>query len=352
MADVDKRSSVIDEEEKRADSGRIRPLGAAAALAVLILVLVLPALYRPTLYGKLPFDAHIARDIETVQPQYVFIGNSMLGTRIDAATLARRLGKNCCYVLWTGGAESAWDHQALKNEVLAARHRPKVVFVFFRDAYLTRVNYRADDAYWWKIERLSHDREPELMRAMRESRTWQERLEYTLGLVYPIQKRRDEADYALEWLASQAVAPARTPFGAPVAARYNELFGLDRLKSTDAADDAGAATDLSIYDFEARLPKSLLPAMIEEAKEAGTRLVFIRVQRRPTPSGPPPQPPELVRYMARLEAYLAASGAGFYDFTGDPELTLDRYLDGDHIEPSWKAASTELFLRRLDGYFR
>ncbi len=92
MADVDKRSSVIDEEEKRAHLGRIRPLGGAAALAVLILVLVLPALYRPTLYGKLPFDAHIARDIETLQPEYVFIGNSMLGTRIDEATLAGKLG--------------------------------------------------------------------------------------------------------------------------------------------------------------------------------------------------------------------------------------------------------------------
>ena len=352
MADVDKRSSVIDEEEKRAHSSRIRPLGAGVALAVLIGVLALPALYRPTLFGKLPFDEHIARDIETRRPEYVFIGNSMLGTRIDEATLAASLGKDCCYVLWTGGAESAWDHQALKNEVVAARHRPKVVFLFFRDAYLTRVNYRANDAYWWKIERLSHEREPELMRAMRESRTWQERLEYALGLVYPIQKRRDQADYALEWLASQAVAPSREPYGVPVAARYNELFGLDRLKSTDAADDAGQVTDPSIYDFDARLPKSLLPAMIQEARQAGIRLVFVRVQRRPTRNGPPPQSPELMRYMSKLEAYLAASGAGFYDFTGDPELTLDRYLDGDHIAPSWKVASTELFLRRLDGYFR
>jgi hypothetical protein len=91
----------------------------------------------------------------------------MLGTRIDEHTLEARLGRNCCYILWTGGAESAWDHQALKNEVIAAAHRPKVVFIFFRDVYLTRVTYRANDAYWWKIERLSHDHEPQLECSMR-----------------------------------------------------------------------------------------------------------------------------------------------------------------------------------------
>jgi hypothetical protein len=353
MVDVDKRPSIIDEEERRADSKRVRRLGARTAIAALFLVLALPALYRPTLYGKLPFDRQLARDIAARHPNYVFIGNSMLGTRIDEATLAARLGTDCCYVLWTGGAESAWDHQALKNVVLAADHRPKVVFLFFRDAYLTRVTYRANDAYWWKIERLSHDEEPELQRAMRESRTWQETLEYDLGLLYPLQKRRDQADYGLEWLAGAVAARGRTPYGEPVAEPYNALFGLDRMRGTESADDAGAGNgDAAIYDFDARLPQSLLPSMIELARGAGVRLVFVRVQRRPTAYGPPPQSQDLLRYMAKLKAYLAASGAGFHDFTGDPELTLEHYLDGDHIDPAWKAASTDLFLRRLDGYLR
>jgi hypothetical protein len=354
MADVDQRPSVIDDEEKRAERQRSRPLGAGAVIAALLLTFMAPALYRPTFSGKLPFDRQLIDDISAKKADYIFVGNSMLGTRIDEKTLDARLGKDCCYILWTGGAESAWEHQALKNEVIPAAHRPKVVFVFFRDAYLTRVNYRANDAYWWKIERLSHDQEPELMRAMRESRTWQERLEYELGLLYPIQKRREVADYALEWLAGQCVAPGRTPYGAaPVANRYNELFVLDRLKNIETADDAAAGQDdASIYDFDARLPHSLLPSMIKLAKDAGIALVFVRVQRRPMADGPPPQAPELVRYVAKLRSYLAGNGVGFYDFTGDPELTLDRYLDGDHIRAAWKPESTELFLRRLQNYFR
>jgi len=343
MADIDKGSL------GGLSVGPLRTWTAAAALAVMLL---LPALYRPTLDGKLPFDGHVLREIDTEKPDYIFIGNSMLATRMDQPTLESRVGKNCCYLLWTGGAESAWDHQVLKNYVVAAAHRPKVVFIFFRDAYLTRVTYRTNDAYWWKIERASHEQEPELSRAMQESRTWQERLEYDLGLLYPIQKRRDAANYALAWVASQAVDPGLIPYGAPTAASYNELFSLARLRNVDTADDAGAGTDLSIYDFDARLPRSLLPSMVALAKGAGIPLVFVRVQRRPTPSGPAPQPPQLTGYIARLSRYLADNGAGFYDFTGDPELTLDHYLDGDHIRGEWKQASTELFLQRLQKYFR
>jgi hypothetical protein len=330
-----------------------KSIGPGTAIAVLAAILVLPAVYRPTLHGKLPFSRQALDEINAIHPNYIFIGNSMLGTRIDEATLEDRLGKDCCYVLWTGGGESAWEHQALKNDVIAAEHRPKVVFIVFRDTYLTRVTYRTNDVYWWKIERLSHDHEPELMRAMRESRSWQERLEYDLGMLYPIQKRREKATYAFEWLASQLVAPGSAAYGEPVAGPYNGLFGLNRLKNIEAADDAATdQDDDALYDFEAALPRSLLPSMIELAKGSGIQLVFVRVQRRPTANAPPRQRPELVRYTAQLEKYLAANGVGFYDFTGDPELTLDHYMDGDHIRADWKSASTELFLRRLHAYFQ
>lgn len=353
MADLDQRSSLIADEEQRAEQLRVRPIRPLVAVAALLLIFLPPALYRPTLHGKLPFDGRVLNEINAKRADYVFIGNSMLGTRIDENTLDARLGKNCCYILWTGGAESAWEHQALKNEVIASAHRPKVVFVFFRDTYLTQVSYRSNDAYWWKIERLSHDDEPELMRAMRESRTWQEQLEYDFGLLYPIQKRREAAAYALEWLASLAVGSERIPYGMPIASRYNELFELGQMKNVETADDfAAGGGEFFNYDFDARLPHSLLPSMIKLAKDAGISLVFVRVQRRPTPQGPAPQSPQLIRYVAKLRAYVIGNGAGFYDFTGDPELTLDHYLDGDHIRADWKPASTELFLRRLQAYLR
>ena len=354
MADLDQPSSLIENEEQRAERLRIRPIRPLMAAAAILMIFLTPGLYRPTLQGKLPFDRRVLDEINAKSADYVFIGNSMLGTRIDESTLDAQLGKNCCFILWTGGAESAWEHQALKNVVIASAHRPKVVFVFFRDTYLTQVSYRSNDAYWWKIERLSHDDEPELTRAMRDSRTWQERLEYDLGLLYPLQKRRENATYALEWLASLAVGPERIPYGMPVASRFNEPFELGQMKAIETADDFGAATRDELFndDFDARLPHSLLPSMIKLARDSGITLVFVRVQRRPTLQGPAPQSAQLIRYVAKLRAYLTGNGAGFYDFTGDPQLTLDHYQDGDHIRADWKTASTELFLRRLQAYFK
>jgi hypothetical protein len=65
---------------------------------------------------------------------------------------------------------------------------------------------------------------------------------------------------------------------------------------------------------------------------------------------PPDQSPALVRYVADLEAWLESQGALFHDDTGDPEMTLDLYEDGDHVGD--RRRYTEIFRKRLDPLFR
>jgi len=352
MVDVVDHSSIIEEEERRAGRSSTGKISVGKASLVLLTLLVLPALIRPQRLDKLAFDEQTLAEINAVRPDYVFIGNSMLESRIDPKVLAERLGERCCFILWTGGAESAWMHQALKNIALAADHTPKTVFMFFRDTYLTQPTYRATDRYWWKIERLSHRDEPELTRAMAQSRTWQEELEYRLTQVYPIEKARDRVAGFVSWVASEIVTPGRVPLGGQAGQKYDALFDLDKLRSVEADDTAFGEEDLSEFDFAGHVNSSLLPSMVNLAKQHGVTLVFVRVQRRPTASGPPPQRPELKTYIAHLREYVLAHGAQFYDFTGDPALTLDHYNDGDHISAAWRPQSTELFLERLSGAFK
>jgi hypothetical protein len=99
------------------------------------------------------------------------------------------------------------------------------------------------------------------------------------------------------------------------------------------------------YDFHAQVGKSILPHFIELAQKHSISLVFIRVQRRPTENGVQPDFKELAKYMEELQAYLASHDADFYDFSGDPELRLSAYNDGDHIKDA--KIYTELFVRRL-----
>lgn len=344
MVDVLKENSTIEREERNSERVHTWPIRVRTLLAVVLFVAVVPALYRPSQAGKLPFDARALTEIDAIRPDYVWIGNSMLGSRIDQNVLAQSLGDNCCYVMATAGAESAWTHQALKNIVLAAERRPRKVFIFFRDTYLTRPSYRAQDMYWWRIERLSHDSEPELERAMRASRTWQETLEYQLGRLYPLQKRRPAATAMIERIAGGLTGSSEESPGS----KYNELFGLDKMKQMESDDTAFDKTDPAHFDFAGTVEASLLPSMIKLAKDAGVELVFVRVQRRPTRV----EPAELQTYLAQLKDYVTFKGAGFYDFTGDPELTLDHYLDGDHIRPEWRRESTENFVRRMQPFLQ
>jgi hypothetical protein len=87
--------------------------------------------------------------------------------------------------------------------------------------------------------------------------------------------------------------------------------------------------------------------MLRDARHAGLRLCFVRVQRRPEGGRAPYQSRALQQYVSRLRAYLAQGGAGFVDDTGDPVQQLSWYEDGDHLSGDGRRRYTELFVSRL-----
>ncbi len=79
-------------------------------------------------------------------------------------------------------------------------------------------------------------------------------------------------------------------------------------------------------------------------------ICFVRVQRRPVNNRPPEESAALEKYVADLRSWIEANGGMFHDDTGDPEMTLDLYEDGDHIGN--RLRYTEIFRRRLDLLLR
>ena len=129
----------------------------------------------------------------------------------------------------------------------------------------------------------------------------------------------------------------------------DKIFGVDAIRH-DAGTDL-AQSDLSdAPDFHRDLPTSVLPLILNLSKEHGVPVCFVRVQRRPVNHRPPAQSPALRRYVADLKAWLDGTGACFHDDTGDPEMTLDLYEDGDHVGD--RRRYTEIFRKRLDPLFR
>lgn len=305
----------------------------------------LPAL--ETLRTRRPYDPTFRDDLRNLRPSYIFIGDSMLGSRIDPAHMRRVIKQPTWWVMQPGTGSAYW-YLAFKNHVLGAGLKPKVVFFFFRDYNLTNLMFRLEDGFRWSVDTVAGPEEPELDEAIARRITgpWHAVHRAVEGFYgsAPVAAVADAAlrDEAVRW---QVGARRQERFQK----QLNDLFGLDRLRPLEAADMAAAEAQLA--DFDRNLPRSILPEIIALGREHRIRLVFVRVQRRPRPDGPPEQTPALEQYIRDLRAYLEANGAVFHDDTGDPDYTLDWYKDGDHTGGWTRRSYTELFARKLAAVF-
>lgn len=296
-----------------------------------------------------PFDPAPIENLRYGTPAWVFIGDSMMGTRIDPIQLGELATTHDELVsfLYNPATGPAWWYLAFKNHLIASGVKPRVVFVFFRDTNLTDTLFRLESLYGNALDDVAHPAEPELdaLVAARRIGLW--------ARVHTLAVRAYESDVATGWFEPALRRwfvnwrypdpSARTRFDRTL----NERFDLANLRADVAADFSGAN---DAADFARDLPTSVLPLMVGLAKEHGIQLCFVRVQRRPTGSEPPEQSPNLQRYVRDLRAWLTANGALFHDDWGDPEQPESIYADGDHIRD--RRHYTALFRRRLDPLFR
>ncbi len=282
-----------------------------------------------------PFDQASADAVRAVQPQFVVIGDSMAGIRIDPLHLTR-LSRRRVVGLFHPGSPVAYWYLTFKNLVAEnGLEETRAAIFFFRDDQLTTQVQVTPGV----LDRVARDREPELDRVLAANR---------LGAFSDVH-RAARAVYAYDrtrlWAEPRLVrAPAEWVSEKPEALLHSintELFALGKLRSfaaSDLAQGSGAA-----LDFAANVGGSLLPEIIRLANASGIKLAFIRAQRRPAESGPPPQSEELKQYVADLETYLESRGAYFYDDWGDPDTPLSMYADGDHLNATGKVRYTERF---------
>jgi hypothetical protein len=300
----------------------------------------LPALSGPRERG--PFDGERITDLARMNPDLVLIGDSMLGTRIDAALLTRLTGQLTAPLLYPGSGP-AWWYLALKNWVIASGIHPRAVVVFFRDTNLTSVLFRVDAIA--SLDSAARDREDELNAVVARRRGSPfYRLRDAVDRLYRAEAARHWIEPAVNEWPAHVLIPYRKRRAAFLW-RLNERFGPAHLRPMDAADMQ--ATEDREADFEAFVDKSALPLMLRDARQAGLTLVLVRVQRRPAGGGAPYQSPALQRYVASLKAYVEAQGGVFMDDTGDPAQTLDIYGDGDHLTLEGRRRYTEMFASRL-----
>ena len=305
----------------------------------------IPAIETPR--ERAPFDDAVVTDLRNARPDYVTIGDSMAGSRINTGDLSRLVRGNGVVGLFEAARESAYWYLAFKNWIVEPGIRPKVVLFFFRDENLTDPLFRL-----WPgtLDRVAHDREPRLNEIVAA------RTHGTYYRVHLAAQALYQHDTVRAWLEPKIVrAPLALAADGPeqtalLDAMNDQVFALEALRPMAAADMQEA--DDAALDFHRLLPTSVLPEMIRLSKESGIRVAFVRVQRRPEGHRPPPQSRALQRYVSDLAAYLAANNAAFHDDWGDPDLPLDMYDDGDHVKEEYRSHYTAVLFRKAPGIFR
>ncbi len=295
------------------------------------------------------FNPQPIADLRHGQPAWVFIGDSMMGTRIDPLRLGEISSTHDEIVsfLYNPATGPGWWFLAFKNQLIASGVKPRAVFVFFRDTNLTDTLFRLESLYGYALDDVALTNEPDLDALVAARKGGLRARLGTAAVTFY------EYDITTSWLEPAVRrwfvnlrypdASARLRFDRSL----NERFDLANLRGDAAADLSGANESA---DFVRDLPKSVLPLMINLAQQHGVPLCFVRVQRRPTGATPPPQSPNLRRYADDLKAYLTANGVLFHDDWGDPELPESIYADGDHVRD--RRHYTDVFRRRLDPLFR
>ena len=300
--------------------------------------------YLPALEGpreRAPFDAARVEALRGMQPDFVVIGDSMAGSRIDPVLFTQVSGESVAPLLYAGSGP-AWWYLVLKNWVIASGIHPKAVFVFFRDTNLTNVLFRIDAT--WSLDTAALAREDDLnaVVARRRGTAFYRARSAIDNLYTAAEARRTIEPLVNEWPA-RLLIPYRRPRAAFLQG-VNDRFGLEHLRPMDAADMQ--ATEDREADFAAFVDRSGLPLMLRDARQAGLKLVLVRVQRRPLDGRPPFQSPALQRYVRQLRQYVESHGGMLIDDTGDPSQTLDLYEDGDHLSREGRRRYTERFAER------
>jgi hypothetical protein len=345
------------------------PRGLGRLVAILLVGALLPLLWHPVMSRlssrdvqpsylpaleasreRIAFRPDDIKDLQRLQPAYAFIGDSMLGTRIDPAYLAGLVGEDVA-VLARAGTGPAYWYLTFKNVLIPSGARPKVTFFFFRDLNLTDPLFRLTGPFRWSLDEVALDQEPALndVIAARTRGAWF-RVHNAVNAAYNV-------DRANAWVERQLYDwPTRLWIDEAQARRAwldhlnFGILGLDRLRPMAAAD-LQAAEDAEA-DFARRMPSSVLPLIVDLAKAHGLKVCFVRVRRRPVGNQPPAQSPRLQAYMQDFRAYAEREGMFFHDDTGDQLQTLARYEDGDHIARAHRQRYTRQFRANLNRLFR
>jgi hypothetical protein len=330
-------------------------------LMVLVPAVVLLSIYIPIRYQiSYPreigpeFDPSIRKnfqnDIDTIQPDIVLLGDSMLGPAVDSTLLAEQLDQNIYTISLPGTASTIW-YLIIKNNIVLAEHKPKTLVIFFRDSMMTVPGYRVTGRYFELVDEYAGPNDKVLIQ--RAYLNPMNPLEKFAEGYFPIYNSRWKIRQSMDYYIRYSLP---------------DLFGCDKdcvdngmenvFQENNVApnflSDALAASDTYLYtdkvlNFRQQVDDSFLPEVIRLCKENDIQLILVRmkIMRFPIPVN---EPPALEGYAKQMALYLEQNDVIFFDFAHDPRLTVDDFDDIVHLNEKGRAIFTPILADSLKPY--
>jgi hypothetical protein len=319
-------------------------VGRRAGVGLVIFLLVafgVPTLLRCGTHPE--YDPTAIDAINRDAPEFVFLGNSLLETRIDPEYLSTLLAGRKAVSLAVPSTESAAWYLQLKNVVAASDAPVRTVFIFFHKDMITRPLEGLDGRNRDVIAGLLSADDADYSRVIEQNRSVHDWMLAALAGAYPLQNLNGAALDRMSELAAFALPSSReqlSNLAEDTFAAHNQREPGIELRPAEP-----------VRPLDSSISSSFLPLMLDIARERGIKLVFVRVQERPNVDGSVRETLAMREYSRELADYLDAAGAGYVDFTGNASLDRAMYYDSFHIRQRYLTDYTDLFYREMSAYF-
>jgi hypothetical protein len=306
-------------------------------VTMLLVVVLLPMAFRDQ-HIPIQFDQSAVDSFEATEANIVFLGNSLLDTRIDPDYLAELIDSNVTSLAIDGTAPGIWYLQ-LANVVAEATNPPERIYVFFHDDLLTRHIYFTGPKDRQLQESLNHSNVSGYGILPARSESAIDKINNVLDKLYPIANN------------------SPTSRDNPLSSIGLNIVGMDENRSSEASDDIfGFANKRDLAptiqqpkyhgSFDSMIGESFLPFLYEHAAAIGSEIVFVRVAARPNDDGSPNEPDSLANYSADLREFLESRNIRYIDMTDhvvDGAIDAGMYYDGYHLKHRFRDHYTEFF---------
>ncbi len=326
-------------------------IGAASVYITVRYGVTYPKSIGPTLddYFKRADGAHIAAN----RPRVALVGDSVLVLSVDPPKLAEALNEPVYGIGIPGSASAVW-YLVLKNDIVPVPGpKPDILVLIFRDTILTRPGYRVYGSYFKQVdEYATPDDDVLIRRAYINLMNPLERVSEGYFPLYGSRWRiRETLDYYIRFMLTNLLLGCNRGC---TTESMSVVFEAANMEPNILGDAIGAAESYlyndRAYDFNREAGQSFLPEIIRLCKENNIQLVVVRTKTLRFQKTS--EPTALKRYIEDLSAYLEENGVVLLDFSHDPRLKDEYFIDQLHLNMTGRAIFTQMLADALAPLLR